>query len=59
LGDEKKLARRFAGFVAGDDFKVWREGFSLSTSTEGEEGFATKGLTVRIGMARGSVRLHD
>jgi hypothetical protein len=58
LGDEKKLAMRLEGFVAAD-FEDWRDGFSLSASTEGEEEFATKGLMVRIGMARGSVLLHD
>ena len=58
MGEEKKLAMRLVGFVAGD-LKVWREFFSLSASTEGEGEFATKGLMVRIGMARGSVLLHD
>lgn len=52
MGDEKKLAMRLLDFVAGD-LKLWREAFSFRASIEGEGEVATKGLIVRIGMARG------
>lgn len=49
---------RLLDLVAGDLW-LWRDSFSFKTSTEGEGELATKGLMVRIGMARGSVLLHN